>query len=96
MHIPQIAFLPEKHFLPIMHFRKIRFFRDMHIGPIHFLGLSRWETNSARERDARSGCRDPTQSGCGRASQECGRYNPRRAVGSEVGVFVRGAGMDAS
>jgi len=78
MHIPRIAFLPKKHFLPIMHFRKIRFFRDMHIGQIHFLGLSRWDTNSARERRGaervpsrreaawRQGLRQRSAGGCGR------------------------------
>jgi len=50
MLIPRIAFLPKMLFSQDMHIQQIRFFRDMHIGPIHFLGLSRWDTNSARER----------------------------------------------
>lgn len=50
MLIPRIAFLPKKLFSQEMHLPQIRFFRDKHIGSIPFLGLSRWDTNSALER----------------------------------------------
>ena len=90
MLIPQIAFLPEKHFLPIMHFRKIRFLPKVHFSQIAIPRLCISREIALWTGEARSGAVTPRSGVAAEASRECWRYYPRRAVGSEVGVFVRG------
>ena len=105
MHFPRIAFsqrclFRESRFYQrsFSHkkciFRRFAFFAISISAQSHFSDYPAGTQIALWSGAARSGCRHDAKRRGGRASEECWRYYQRRAVGSEVGVFVRGARGD--